>query len=390
MSKISAPPSPMLVIPGLSALAALAISTVHFFMPVYLKGKLGFSGQQIGLLYGALSVTTLITAFPFGLASDRLKARDLVALALLLLGGAIYLQAQVSHFTVYFLAFLIYGLGLNLFRIALDALLFKTVSERTGKSFGIFNGSRMAGFTLGGILGGVLLDRLDFVFTLKTVAGFYLLLLAFYPWLPRTTPVRFRIITYQEDFVRRPVVFFALWLLLFYLHWGAEFTSYGLFLRKSLGLSLTGMGLYMSAEFATVGLASVGGGLLLHRGLAIEHLALAGLFASGVGHIGMVWPQVPISLAFRLVHGLGDGFIAVVSYVGIARLFRIERIGGNAGLITFSIMLGSFIGSLIFGPLGERYGYGTPLAISGLITLGLIPLALIYRWHTSPEPSRRG
>ncbi len=358
-------------------------------MPLYLQGTLGFSGQQIGFLYGALSITTIVTAFPFGLASDRLKARDLVALALVLLGGAIYVQSRVSKFSIYFLAFLTYGLGLNLFRIALDALLFKTVSERGGKSFGIFNGSRMAGFTVGGLIGGLLLERLDFVFTLKTVAVFYLLLLGLYPWLPKTIPVHFRVASYREDFSRRPVILFALWLLLFYLHWGAEFTSYGLFLKKGLGLSLSGMGLYMAAEFATVGLASLTGGLLLHRGISIEYLALAGLVASGIGHIGMVWPVVGISLAFRLIHGLGDGLIAVVSYVGIARLFRIERIGGNSGLITLSIMLGSFVGSLIFGPLGERFGYGVPLAVSGAVTLGLIPLALIYRYSSALEPSRR-
>ncbi|WP_264861300.1 hypothetical protein [Klebsiella pneumoniae] len=41
------------------------------------------------------------------------------------------------------------------------------------------------------------------------------------------------------------MLLFAIWLFLFYLHWGAEFTSYGLFLRENLRLSLLGMGFYM-------------------------------------------------------------------------------------------------------------------------------------------------
>ena len=61
--------------------------------------------------------------------------------------------------------------------------------------------------------------------------------------------------------------------------------------------------------------------------------------------------------------------MTLVLYIGIARLFEIERLGGNAGLMNLSTMLGFVTGSLIYGPLGESLGYGHPFWISGALTI---------------------
>ncbi len=373
-------PQTLVLLSSLSMCGAFALATTAFFMPVYLK-KIGFSGQEIGLLYALFSLTSIVTSFPSGLASDRFYARNLVVLALGLMGSSLWVQSLVTKFILFAGAYLVYGLGQNLFRVSLDALLLKSLPERVGKNYGIFNGMRMLGFTLGGLAGGLLLGRYDFVYTLRLVGTFYFFLTLYWFVLPKTVPVKFGLKAYFSDFSQPRVLLFAFWLYLFYLHWGAEFTSYGLFLRENLHLSLTGMGLYMSAEFAMVGLASVINGFCLERGASLSRLAALGLFCSGLGHMGMIIEILPVSLAFRLLHGFGDGTIMVLSYVGIAKLFRLERIGGNSGLITLSIMLGSFTGSLIFGPLGAHYGYQWPLFISGAITLGLIPMVFLPRFQ---------
>ncbi len=54
---------------------------------------------------------------------------------------------------------------------------------------------------------------------------------------------------------------------------------------------------------------------------------------------------------WRLVHGFGDGLILLITYTTIARLFHVDRIGGNAGLISFATTLGVLAGSLIYGPV---------------------------------------
>ncbi len=375
---------PLLILSSLSTCGAFALATTAFFMPVYLK-KIGFSGQEIGGLYAAFSITSIITSFPSGLASDRFYARNLIALALGFMGIAAWTQSYVKSFTLFAAAYLLYGLGQNLFRVSLDALLLKTLPQRVGKTYGIFNAMRMLGFTLGGLTGGLLLGNFDFVFTLRLVGTFYFLLTLYWFFLPQNIPVKFGLQTYWEDFRKPRVLFFAFWLYLFYLHWGAEFTSYGLFLRENLRLSLKGMGLYMSAEFAMVGFASFLNGYRLERGTNLARLATLGLFCSGAGHMGMIIEKIPLSLAFRLLHGFGDGTIMVLSYVGIAKLFHLERIGGNSGLITLSIMLGSFTGSLVFGPLGAHFGYQWPLFISGVITLFLIPLVHLPRFREGEQ-----
>jgi predicted MFS family arabinose efflux permease len=75
------------------------------------------------------------------------------------------------------------------------------------------------------------------------------------------------------------------------------------------------------------------------------------------------------------VHGFGDGLILMETYTTITRLFHVDRIGGNASLISLTITLGVLAGSLILGPLGAAYGYQGPLIVSGGISLALLPLA---------------
>ncbi len=102
-----------------------------------------------------------------------------------------------------------------------------------------------------------------------------------------------------------------------------------------------------------------------------------GLATSGIGHIYMTYPVVAWSFMWRLVHGFGDGLILLITYTTIARLFHVDRIGGNAGLISFATTLGVLAGSLIYGPVGASYGYQVPFIISGITSLALIPLAYV-------------
>jgi len=183
------------------------------------------------------------------------------------------------------------------------------------------------------------------------------------------------LLQYGRDFASGPVLFFVTWLFLFTLHWGAEGTSLGLFLKKNLGLGPLGVGLYLAGEFSMVALTAYlygrCGAERLHP-FALLALALA---TSGLGHIFMTYPDLAWSFVWRLVHGFGDGLVIMITYTTIARLFHVDRIGGNAGLISLATTLGVLAGSLIYGPLGAAYGYQMPLIISGFTSLILIPLA---------------
>jgi hypothetical protein len=281
----------------------------------------------------------------------------------------------LSQFWTYFLAFWGFGLGLFASRQLMDIMLFKGSGDNPARSFGNYNACRMGGTMVGTLMAGLLFYRLDFPATLKLLAVITLLLLIPTPWLPSTEIHKTIWWQYGRDFFNRSVLFFAAWLFLFSLHWGAETTSYGLFLNSNLALNPQEMGCYMAGEFAVLGItAFLYGRFWAGRLRPAVFLSIA-LVTSGIGHILMTIPDVLISFLFRGLHGLGDGLVLMESYATIARLFHVQRVGGNSSLITLVTTLGSFIGALIFGPLGASWGYQWPLIISGATTLALLPLA---------------
>ena len=350
-------------------------SSLYFFLPLYLKDGLHFTGSQIGLLYGVLSLNAILVSFPVGVTADRYPTRILTRIGLVATALCLWILSSVSRFWPFLLIFWGFGLSLQLFRQSLDILLFKENRADISRVFGEYNAWRMAGMMSGALVGGILLYSLDFPLTLKLLAIIILALFFLTARLPRTIGVRTPLLQYGRDFLTRPVLFFAAWLFLFTLHWGAEATSLALFLKNNLSLNTRGIGFYMAGEFAVVGLTAYLYGRFWAGRLKPLHFLSMALLASGVGHILMTYPSLPWSFFWRAIHGFGDGLILMEAYTTIARLFHVDRIGGNSSLISLITTLWVFAGSLIFGPMGAHYGYAWPLIISGGISLFLLPLA---------------
>jgi MFS family permease len=351
------------------------ISCVYFLLPLYLQGGLHFSGGQIGLLFAVLNLNAILVAFPIGISGDRYPARVLTRLGLAGAGLSLWAMAAAERFWPFLMAFWGFGLSLSLLRQSLDILLFKENPVDQSRRFGQFNAVRMFGMMVGALAGGALIYLIQFPRTLQVFGIGLLLMLWPAARLPLTRGVRTPFRQYRRDFFTKPVLFFAAWLFLFTLHWGAEATSLALFLRHNLGLPPLSVGVYMAGEFAVVSLtAYLYGRFWAGKVKPLTFLSLA-LLTSGAGHILMTWPVLPWSFAMRALHGFGDGLILMETYTTIARLFHVDRIGGNSSLITLTTTLGVLTGSLIFGPVGATFGYQTPLIISGVISLALLPLA---------------
>jgi MFS family permease len=236
----------------------------------------------------------------------------------------------------------------------------------------------MGGISLGIAAGGYLLFRVDFSGALIVLAACSLVLVIGALTLADVPSARVRLSEYRADVMRPRVLLFMGWLFLFSLHWGAEQTSYALFLQDTLRLSLWQMGLYMAGEFVTLGLAVWWCGQGFDRGVSLRSMAIGGLLLSGIGHVVMCVPVLPVSVVARLVHGLGDGAITIVVYVGMVRLFHLDRMGGNSGLIFLIFSVGSVVGSLLYGPLGQAYGYALPLIVSGILTFLITPIVYLF------------
>jgi len=357
---------------------AVVISALYFFLPIYLHSALFFSGAQIGLLYAVLGLNSLLVAFPVGVVGDRYPARILTRLGLAGIGLSLWGLARAEHFWPFLLVFFAFGLSIQLYRQSLDIMLFKeNFSEDRTRRFGVYNAWRMGGMTVGILLGGISLYFFDYPTTFKILGALILGLLTLTWQLPLTRGQRSPLLQYGRDFLSGPVLFFVAWLFLFTMHWGAEGTSLGLFLKKNLGLGSLGMGLYLAGEFSIVALTAYLYGRFWDGILSPFTLLALALATSGVGHILMTYPNLAWSFAWRGVHGFGDGLIMMVAYTTIARLFHVERVGGSAGLISLTTTAGVLTGSLLYGPLGAALGYQMPLIISGLTSLALIPLAYV-------------
>jgi len=226
---------------------AVVIAALYFFLPLYLQGVLGFSGGEIGLLYGVLSLNALVAAFPVGVVGDRHPARWLTRLGLMGTALSLVGLAGAVRFWPFLLVFFAFGLSLQLFRQSLDIMLFKDDAPvGAARRFGVYNAWRMGGMTAGILLGGLALHFFSFPQTFVLLAAL-LLALGGLTWrLPLTRGRPTPLLQYSRDFLSAPVLFFAAWLFLFTMHWGAEGTSLGLFLKKNLGLSPLGVGCYLA------------------------------------------------------------------------------------------------------------------------------------------------
>jgi MFS family permease len=374
------------VLPFYISVYSAVISCIYFLLPLYLKGSLNFSGGQIGLLYAVLSLNAILVSFPVGVIGDRYPARILTRVGLAGIAASLWGLAQVKSFWPFLAVFLGYGLSIQLFRLSLDTLLFKETCADAPRRLGQYNAMRMGGMMVGVLLGGVAYYKLDFTLTLELFSLGVLILIAPTVRLPLTRGVRTGLFEYGRDFLAAPVLFFVSWLFLFTLHWGAEVTSLSLFLEHNLGLSPLGVGSYMAGEFGVVGLtAYLYGRFWAGRLKPLTFLSVA-LILSGTGHICMTYPDLAWSFAWRAVHGFGDGLILMETYTTITRLFHVDRIGGNASLISLTTTMGVFAGSLIFGPVGATYGYQVPLIVSGAVSLALLPLA--YLGLREPRPKK--
>jgi MFS family permease len=365
-----------------------ACAMAGFFLPVYLKSALGFTGSQIGWLCALFSLTAIIAVLPVGLRNDRTSPRLMVALSLAVASAAALAMTKVQRFAPFLVVFALYGLGLSSFRISIDALIFKTGDAKaSGRRWGHLNAFRMTSMAVGVFCGGHVLLHLGFPGGLALLAG---ILFAGLFMTPLLLPVKAAFPKFREYIcdLRQPgVIRFILWLFLFSLHWGAEMTSYGLFLRENLSLSLPAMGWYMGLEFIALAATCLWAGPRCDEGLDQNLLTAAGLLLSGFSQILMCVHPVWFSLFWRCVHGVGDGLIVVVMYSGISRLFSLRRISGHNSGVNFVMMVGSFAGSLVFGPVGEKLGYEVPLVATGVVVAALAVPILHPKRRQVPSPT---
>jgi DHA1 family quinolone resistance protein-like MFS transporter len=362
----------------LTGFRSFLIYLTFFFLPIFLK-DLGMTGLQIGSLMGLFSITGLVLVFPAGILNDSLQSRHLISFSFVALTAFYLVFPRLSEYSSLFIAFSILGVCLNLLEVSFNSIVYKLSDEAHGITMGRYNFSKMFGLSFGLLLSGIVLTMVSkkFLFIGSAILSVFMILVSLK--LPSTSAKFVGLKSYGSRFFRKEVIYYLTIMSLFAFHWGAEMTSYSLFLKKNLGLNWMQLGIYTSIPIMVLAVSSLKVGKALSQKMDFIQLLIYGLILSGVFHIVMVIPNVYGSFFARILHEAGDGIVLTLNYYVVSQLFGKEEVGGLGALCHLVNISSAFIGAMVFGNMGEAWGYQWPMIVSGVIGLTPVPLVFLLR-----------
>lgn len=362
---------------------SLLWSMTFFFIPLMLAG-MGLNGIEIGVLFSVLTVMTILASFPMGAINDRRGTRTAIAAGLLMLSAYYFLLASAAGFWLLLPVFILGGLASNMVSLSAINMVYKSMGFFDGgRKFGLYQLAVELGSGAGLLIGGVLLFGFDFRLVLIATSVVFLLVFAASLSLPKSGRVKFPMSLYKDMLLKGKFWLLMVPLLLFGMHWGAEHTSYALFLKDFFGLDTLASGLYMGLPIIALGIFAYMSGIHMDRKARAGKkgsMLFLGLLISGAGHILMAVPSVYMSFIFRIIHEMGDAFVVVSLGVLFASMFPRKVIAGDVGITRVVMVLGSAIGSIFFGYAGFALGFEWPFILSGAITLiAMVPMLVFAR-----------
>ncbi len=354
-------------------------NSVRFYLPLFFA-SLGLSGVQTGILFAIGSLCSLVFSFFSGYLNDVFSPKKAITGGIMLfILYYIGMNFATDFNALVALAFIV-GLGSMLVQISAESYIFKTKTKKEGEKFGRTMLYSAMGSATGFFLMGALLNYLGFQNLFLLAVAIWCFVLLYSMRVGELAISKVKLHHYKSDIFNPRMLLLIIVLFLFGMHWGAEATSYALFLKTDLGLDGLGTGLFMSIPVFILAAAALWVGKKIDRDKGkIMWLFFAGLLFSGLFHILMTYPSLPFSFAMRILHEVGDAIMTVVIYVGLAKILPAKRIGGGWGLITSFMILGDLTGSLVYGYLGGVFGYGFPLAASGAVMLIALIIAYAFR-----------
>ena len=278
---------PILTISFFNGIILMLGISLNFYLALYFS-KIGFSGEQIGLIFALGTLTSIITILPSGLSNDRHKSKHLITLGVLLIASQFFGFSLTHSFPLILAVYLIGRCGKMLFATSIDSLFYKMSEKDTTKKIALYHGIQHMLIGIGIFIAGYLLKSdLTFENVFLIWAIMYVIMAGIGQlFLPSNETFKFNILQYKKDTLQPKVLIFMLIVFLFGFHYGAEGTSYGLFLNKTLGLNEFQMGIYMGIAIFIMGLAAFVISKNFKKWKA-KNILLFALLANGIGHILM-------------------------------------------------------------------------------------------------------
>jgi len=348
----------------------LTVNSVLFLIPLHFL-KLGFNGWQIGLVTAFYAVAPLLFSFPAGWINDRLSISKMIRAALFSVSLCLFSIGWIDRFPAMAAAFLILGISNNALDVSINSLFYKDNREiDQNKKYGRLSFWLALGMAIGTSAGGFLTHYANFRVMFFVYSGFMLIVLLFSGGTGRERFSKVTLKEYRLELINKKTVFFMILIFVLTLHWGAENTVYSPFLEEYFGLDNLQVSLYISLPLFVLALSALLVSMLRYNALANKRIFLFSMAASGLGHLLMVIPVLPLSFASRVVHEMGDGFMGALIVLYISKLFQQRSIGGSSGILLAVMTTGHMVGSIVFSSIGHRFGLHLPFLISGVLLIG--------------------
>jgi MFS family permease len=352
---------------ALNFLRKYVINSVLFFTPLYFI-SLGWTGWRTGLAVSAFAFAPILVSFPTGLVNDRFAIKGVIRSAVLAQAAIIAALAWTRTFPLAVVLFLLLGVTNNALDVSVNSLYYKDETRiDQNRKYGLFAFWMAFGMSVGVLASGALSQVSGFR-AVYLVDAFVLLAGLFF--LRRLDHEKFEAVplrAYGRSLARPKTFFFSVFVVVLALHWGLETTIYSPFLRSYFGLSDLKLALYITIPFLCLALTALVFSRLRFDEALNRRLVPLAMLMSGLGLILMVRPNVYVSLAFRVLHEVGDGLLAALVVLYISRLFERRTIGGSAGLLLALQVGGHACGALLFSSLGARAGLPAAFYAAGAI-----------------------
>ncbi|SPD73532.1 Transporter, major facilitator family protein [uncultured Desulfobacterium sp.] len=353
------------------------VGLVAPLLPVYAH-ELGAGSFQIGLIFGAFSLTRSLFVPYFGRLSDRKGKKGLLSAGLFL-----YFIISLSYAAskdIWTLILLRLAQGFSSAMILPVAQAYVGIispEHKEGRIMGLFNLSLYIGLSIGPLLGGVVKDMFNIQVSFlcmaaMTLAGFLLCLL----FLPSEAASakkdagagNMQIISYFTLIKSPANMSLFLFRLCFTLCIGITWAFIPVLASTRLGLSSSAIGVVVMINVLISGLLQAPMGILADK-YSKKFLVTAG---GVLGIISILYLNVASSFAgvffANALLGLAGGFaVPSIMALGVIEGRRINAMGAMMGLLALAHSLGMLVGPLLAGALIDLTSFEDVFSLGAVI-----------------------
>ena len=355
-------------------------------LPVYAH-ELGAGSFQIGLIFGAFSLTRSLFVPYFGNLSDRKGKKTLLTIGLFIYFALSLLYAASEDVLTLILLRLGHGFASAMILPVAQAYVgLITPVNKEGKIMGLFNLSLYIGLSAGPLLGGIVKDMYNIQVSFLCMAGltfvgFFLCLFILPPEsasIKQASGRNSQSVSYLTLFKNIPILSLFLFRMCFTICISITWAFIPLLASMRIDLSSSAIGVAVMTNVFVAGLLQAPMGYLADR-LNKKFLVTSGgiLGVVGILYLNTAASFGDILLANALLGLAGGVSIPAIMALGVIEGRRVEAMGGMMGLLALSHSLGMLIGPLLAGALLDLSSFETVFNIGATI-MGVGTLSFLF------------